>query len=143
MRTWTLLRRAGVIVGLTMAFAGAAPVATSAKAPPDPFLGSYRGIDSAFDDSNMILVFGGPDAPKGPRDVRRVVLLDDLEIFACGGDDFFAEGIGFVDGNTILVIFETYCGNAGNLLGMDEVTFVYDSSTGRLTDSYTNEWWRP
>ena len=30
-----------------------------------------------------------------------------------GGGKFFAEGIGFVEGNEILVVFELYCGNSG------------------------------
>ena len=144
MRTWTLLRRAGVVVGLTMAFAVGAPAATSAKAPPDPFLGSYRAID--FDGSEEFLGFGGPDAPGGPSDVRRVILRDDNATIACGGGKFFAEGIGFVDGNEILVVFELYCGSSGNLIGEDVVTFTADPSTGTLSDQWVGVeviWTRP
>jgi hypothetical protein len=115
-----------------------------ATAPPDPFLGSYRAID--FDGSEEFLAFGGPDASGGPSNVRRVILRDDNATIACGGGKFFAEGIGFVDGNEIFVVFELYCGNSGNLIGEDVVTFTADPAAGTLTDQWVGVevvWTRP
>ena len=48
-----------------------------------------------------------------------------------------------MDGNTILVVFEIYCGNAGGLIGEDVVEFTYDPATRTLTDSYGVVWNRP
>ena len=133
--------RGMIIIALTMSMLAAVPAAALAHGPDDPFHGSYRGIDTAFDDSSMLIAFGGPDAPRGPSDIRRVVWLDDLGVF-CEGDRLFAEGVGYVDGNTILVVIEYYCGNAGNLAGEDVVEFTSDPA-GTLTDSYGNVWSRP
>lgn len=133
-----------IVAGLTMALVTVMPAATVTAAPPDPFLGSYRAID--FDGSEEFLAFGGPDAAGGPTDVRRVILRDDNATIACGGGKFFAEGIGFVDGNEILVVFELYCGNSGNLIGEDVVTFTADPATGTLTDQWVGVeviWTRP
>jgi hypothetical protein len=131
---------------LTMAVLVATSPAAALAAGPDPFTGSYRAIDTSFDNSNMLLAFGGPDQPPtagpGPEGIRRVVWIDDAGT-VCGGDRFFAEGIGFIDGDTILVIIEVYCGNAGNLIGEDVVEFTADASAGKLTDSYGVVWSRP
>lgn len=141
-----LVRRELIVVGLTVTMLAAMPAAAMTAGPTDPFVGSYRAIDTAFDDSNMLLTFGGPNrppnAPLGPDGIRRVIWLDDLGT-VCGGERFFGEGVGFVDGNTIFVIFELYCGNAGNPIGEDVLEFTADPSSRTLTDSFGIVWTRP
>jgi hypothetical protein len=138
-----LLGRAAIVLSLAMTAVFAGPVGALAVSS-DPFLGAYRAVDTAFDDSNMRLTFGGPDGnPDFPGGVRRVIWHDDNATVACEGGAFFGEGIGFVDGNTILVVFELYCGNAGNLIGEDVVEWTADAATGTLTDSFGNVWTRP
>ena len=137
--------RLGLIAAIvTLSLVLAASVAMAAG-KGDPFSGTYRGIDTPFDNSNMLIAFGGPDASgsQGPSDIRRVIWLDEVATDACDGDRFFAEGVGFVDGSSILVVFEIYCGNASGLLGQDVVEFTYDPATGTLTDSYGVVWNRP
>ena len=137
--------RLGLIAGiLTISLLVVASVVT-ATGNANPFRGSYRGVDTPFDNSNMFLAFGGPDATsdKGPSDIRRVIWKDEVATVSCDGDQFFADGVGFVDGNTILVVFEISCGNAAGLIGQDVVEFTYDPATGTLTDSYGVTWSRP
>ena len=62
------------------------------------------------------------------------MLRDDSATLACDGGRFFAEGIGFIDGNTMITVFELYCGNAGTLIGEDRIDFTFDPETGTLTD---------
>ena len=121
-----------IVAALAMAALALLPASSASAQPPDPFLGSYRAVD--FDGSNESLVFGGPDSPTGPSNVRRVILRDDDATIACGGGPLFAEGIGFVDGNTIITILELYCGNQGTLIGEDRIDFTYHPETGTLTD---------
>ncbi|HET6744802.1 MAG TPA: hypothetical protein VFH90_03025 [Candidatus Limnocylindria bacterium] len=128
---------------LTMTLLTAMPVVALAANNSDPFVGSYRAIDTSFDNSNMQLAFGGPDSPGGPSNIRRVVWLDEVATVACDGGRFFAEGVGIVDGNTILVVFEVYCGSAGNLIGEDTVEFTFVPASGTLLDSYDIVWNRP
>ena len=130
-----IVRRA-LIVGLTITMLAAGPGAALAAGPSDPFVGSYRAVDTAFDNSNMLLAFGGPSG------IRRVIWLDDRGT-VCGGERFFAEGVGFTDGNTIFVVFELYCGSSGNLIGEDVLELTADPTTGTLTDSYGIVWARP
>jgi hypothetical protein len=143
----TLAIQAVIVACLALIMLAVLPAAAIAGAPTDPFVGTYRAIDTAFDDSNMLISFGGPDttrnaSPDGPDGIRRVVWLDDNATIACGGGRFFAEGVGFIDGNMILVIVEIYCGSAGNLIGEDVIDFTADPATGTLTDSYGNLWTR-
>jgi hypothetical protein len=135
------MARRGFLVGLTMALLAAVPGAALAAKPDDPFRGSYQSID--FDGSNQLLAFGGPDAPSGPSNVRRVIYLDDNATLACGGGRFFAEGVGFVDGDSIVVFFEVYCGNAGTFIGDDVIVFTADPAAGTLSDTYDVVWTRP
>jgi len=131
----------GAVIAVTLV-ATTYAVVLAAK-PSDPFVGSYRAIDTPFGNSNMLLALGGPDASGGPSGIRRVVWLDDVATSACDGDRFLAEGVGIVDSNTISVTFEVYCGNAGNLIGEDVVEFTHDPAAGTLTDSYGVVWSRP
>jgi hypothetical protein len=142
---WNLkwLTRRGVITMLAAGALATVPFIALAARQSDPFVGSYAAVDTAFDNSNMLLAFGGPDSTGGPSEVRRVVWLDDVAASACDGDRFFAEGVGSVSGNAILVVFEVYCGSAGNLIGEDTVEFVFDPSSGTMTDSYGITWSRP
>ena len=116
------MRRPFIIGALTMTMLAAVPVAASAGGSQEPFTGSYRSID--FDGSNQLLALGGPqrgqelDLPSG-RLRRRLR-------HRCGGARFFAEGVGVIEGSTISVAFEIYCGNAGNLIGEDFITFTFD-----------------
>ena len=137
--------RLGLIAAIVTVSLITAASAAMAAGNGGPFVGSYRGIDTPFDNSNMLLAFGGPDASgsQGPSDIRRVIWLDEVATDACDGDRFFGEGVGFVDGNTILVVFEIYCGNADGLIGEDVVEFTYDPATRTLTDSYGVVWNRP
>jgi hypothetical protein len=89
-----------------------------------------------FDGSNQTLTLGGPG------DVRRVVYLDDFGTI-CGGDRFFAEGIGFIEGNTIVTFLERYCGNAGVPFGELVLEFQFDPGTGLLADGFDIVWSRP
>ena len=133
------MRRPLIIGGLTMAMLAALPAAAVAGGSQEPFTGSWRSID--FDGSNQHLALGGPQG--GENSVyRRVVYVDDFGT-VCGGARFFAEGVGVIDGSTISVDFEIYCGNAGNLIGGDFITFTFDGATGTLTDSYDVVWTRP
>jgi len=132
-------RRRLIAAGLAMALFATLPGAVSASGSQEPFTGSYQSID--FDGSNQLLAIGGPLG--GPSAMfRRVSYVDDFGT-VCGGARFFAEGLGVVDGNTISVLFEIYCGNAGNLIGKDFITFTVDPADGTLTDSYDVVWTRP
>jgi hypothetical protein len=136
--------RLGLLAGILTISLLVVASAAMASGSANPFRGSYRGIDTPFDNSNMLLTFGGPDASSdnGPSDIRRVIWLDEAAT-SCDGDRFFAEGVGFVEGDTILVVFEIYCGNAAGLIGQDVVEFTYEPATGTLTDSYGVVWNRP
>jgi hypothetical protein len=140
------IRRGLIVASLSMTVLVAMPAAALAAGPSDPFIGSYRAIDTSFDGSNMLLSFGGadqhPNSPPGPEGIRRVIWLDDFAT-VCGGGRFFAEGVGFVDGDTTLVFFEIYCGNGGTLIGEDVVAFTFDPADGTLTDTYDTVWSRP
>jgi hypothetical protein len=74
--------RALIVAGLTVTTLVAMPAAALAAGPSDPFIGSYRAIDTSFDDSSMLLAVGGPDqppnSPPGPEGIRRVIWLDDF-----------------------------------------------------------------
>ena len=133
------VRRPLVVGVLAMTMLAAVPAAASTGGSQEPFTGSYRSID--FDGSNQLLALGGP---QGGQDsiFRRVVYTDDFGT-VCGGARFFGEGVGVIDGSTISVAFEIYCGNAGNLIGEDFITFTFDGATGTLTDSYDVVWTRP
>jgi len=136
--------RLGLIAGILTISLLVVASAVTARGNSSPFRGSYRGVDTPFDNSNMLLAFGGPDSSGGgPSDIRRVIWKDEVATASCYGDPFFAEGVGFMDGNTILVVFEIYCGNAAGLIGQDVVEFTYDPATGTLTDSYGVVWSRP
>ena len=132
MATQTANRRR-IVAALSMTMIALLLASPASAQPPDPFLGSYRAVD--FDGSNESLVFGGPDAANGPSNVRRVILRDDSASIACGGGPAFGEGIGFVDGNTIITILELYCDNRGTLIGEDRIDFTYHPETGTLTDT--------
>jgi hypothetical protein len=121
-----------IVAALSFAAVALAPAAATAGTPPDPFLGSWRAVD--FDGSDESLSIGGPDSPNGPSNVRRVVLRDDSATLACGGGRFFGEGIGFIDGTTMISILELYCENAGTLIGEDRIDFTFHPETGTLTD---------
>ena len=135
----TSARRLPIVIAFTMTVLAATPAAAMTAKPFDPFVGSYRSID--FDGSNQLLALGGPDA-SWLANVRAVVYLDDAAT-VCGGRRSFAEGFGVVDGNTIVAFFEVYCGNAGNKVADDVITFTADPTTATLTDSYGAVWSRP
>ena len=135
----TQMRRTFIAGGLTLSFLAAAPIAALASEPQEPFTGSYRSVD--FDGSNQLLAIGGPLGGESST-FRRVIYLDDFGT-VCGGARFFAEGVGVIDGPTMSVVFEIYCGSAGNLIGEDFITFDYDGATGTLADSYDIVWTRP
>jgi hypothetical protein len=131
--TLTGRRRAAIVIGVLVAVLAAVPAAAIAGQPPDPFLGSWRSVD--FDGSNQKITFGGPG------EIRRVVYLDDMGTI-CDGERFFAEGVGFVDGNTIFTFLEQYCGSAGAPFGDLGLEFTYDPATGTLTDGFDIVWTR-
>ena len=131
--TLTGRRRAAVVIGILVAVVAAVPTAAIAGQPPDPFLGSWRSVD--FDGSNQLITFGGPG------EIRRVVYLDDMGTI-CDGEQFFAEGIGFVDGNSIITFLEQYCGGAGAPFGELALEFTYDPAAGTLTDGFDIVWTR-
>jgi hypothetical protein len=127
-------RRAGIAVGLVVLALSVIPAAAVAGSPNDPFTGSYRSVD--FDGSNQLISFGGP------REIRRVVYVDDMGTI-CDGERFFAEGVGMVEGDSIVTFLEQYCGSAGKPFGELVLEFEFDASTGTLTDDFGIVWSRP
>lgn len=124
--------RVAVTLAGLLVLAGALGPSASA-APPDPFHGGWKSIDT--DGSSQTLSFGGSG------DTRRVRLVDTFAS-GCGGGMATASGVGTLSSNTVFVTLEVRCAN-GSFIPDTDVAFTYDADTDTITDSFGVDWHRP
>ncbi|HEX9890898.1 MAG TPA: hypothetical protein VGB28_02405 [Actinomycetota bacterium] len=124
-------RAAATVAGLLALSVALGP--SAGAAPPDPFHGAWKSIDT--DGSNQNLSFGGGGT------TRQVRLFDDFAS-GCGGGIATARGIGTVAGDSLDVTLSVRCAN-GTFIPDTPVTFTYDGGTDTLDDSFGVTWNRP
>jgi len=122
------------MVVMVLATAMAIPATASAATPAD-VNGTWTSID--IDGSNQVM-----EVRVNPANRARIVLYDDDGLICGGGSVLIARGTGDLTGDVISVDYRIRCDN-GVTATVTDVTYVYDDTTGTLTDEFGVVWTRP
>ena len=121
------------MVVMVLATAMAIPATASAATPAD-VNGTWASID--IDGSNQVM-----EVRVNPANRARIVLYDDDGLICGGGSALIARGTGDLTGDVIAVDYRIRCDN-GVTATVTDVTYVYDDTTGTLTDEFGVVWTR-
>lgn len=110
------------------------PTVAQAATPAD-VNGTWTSVD--IDGSNQVM-----DVRVNPANRARIVLHDDDGMICGGGSPLVAKGNGTLTGDVITVAYTIKCDN-GVKATVTGFTYVFDSTTGTLTDAVGVVWTRP